>query len=153
MTSTEQDPKLRALVERYKVCWQVYPEWSRIGGERRQTGVAIELYGTHEPTGIVPTAGCKHCIPVMQALLTIADDLSLLAGRQLLSVRAHSGIEYALERGARPDIVVTLAFGAATDGPGGWEAPVQAAGARLRALGVRERSWRQGDEPSGGQSK
>ena len=57
---TDGDAKLRTLVERYQVCWQSFPEWSRVHDERKQTGVSIELYGTHEATGVVPTAGCKH---------------------------------------------------------------------------------------------
>lgn len=136
-TGTPEDA-IRALVERYKVCWDAFPEWSRTNGERRPTGVVVELYGTHDMPGVVPTAGCKHCIPVIQALLTIADHVADRARAELASIRAHSGIEYAVERGARPDIVVSLTFAPAD---GVTTAPAEVA-ARLRELGVAERNWR-----------
>jgi hypothetical protein len=136
---------LRALVERFRVCWDSFPEWSQIGGERKQTGAIVEIYGTHDLPGVVPTAGCKHCIPVIQALLTIADHVVSGARRDLVSIRAHSGIEYAVERGARPDIVVALTFGL----PDGEttvevEAPLDEVRQRLQQLGARERSWQGG---------
>jgi len=136
---------LRALVERFRVCWDSFPEWSQIGGERKQTGAVVEIYGTHDVQGIVPTAGCKHCIPVIQALLAIADHVVSDAGDALVSIRAHSGIEYAVERGARPDIVVALTFGPPGAEPGASvETPLDEVRKRLRGLGASERSWRGG---------
>lgn len=145
MATETPENAIRSLVERYKVCWDSFPEWSQSNGERKQTGVVVELYGTHDASGIVPTAGCKHCIPVIQALLAIADQVADAGREQLMSIRAHSGIEYAVERGARPDIVVALTFARPTQPAG-----VSATGApegvreRLRALGAAERSWREG---------
>ena len=134
---------LRTLVERFRVCWDSFPEWSQIGGERKQTGAIVEIYGTHDVPGVVPTAGCKHCIPVIQALLAIADHVVSDAGDDLVSIRAHSGIEYAVERGARPDIVVALTFGPPADEPGaGVEMSLDEVRKRLHQLGASERSWR-----------
>ena len=134
---------LRGLVERYRVCWDSFPEWSQIGGDRKQTGVVIELYGTHDVPGVVPSAGCRHCIPVIQALLAIADQVVSGEQEELVSIRAHSGIEYAVERGARPDIVVALTVGSAERVSGaGKENALDEVRSRLRALGAGERSWR-----------
>lgn len=134
---------LRTLVERFRVCWDTFPEWSRIGGERKQTGTVVELYGTHDLPGVVPTAGCKHCIPVIQALLAIADQAVSGAREDLVSIRAHSGIEYAVERGARPDIVVALTFGLTGSEPGASaQEPPDDVKRRLLRLGASERSWR-----------
>ena len=134
---------LRALVDRYKVCWESFPEWSQIGGERKRTGAIVELYGTHDQPGVVPTAGCKHCIPVIRALLEVADHVAGSAREELSSIRAHSGIEYAVERGARPDIVVALTFGLSSGAPtAGSEAPLEEVRDQLRRLGASERSWR-----------
>ena len=133
------EPSLGSLVERHKVCWDSFPEWSRIGGERRQTGVVVEIYGTHELSDVVPTAGCKHCFPVMQALLAIADHVVEPARRELTSIRAHSGIEYAIERGARPDIVVSLTFGTLEGNSGESHEAVDEVRKRLEEIGASER--------------
>lgn len=86
------------------------------------------------------TAGCRHCIPVLQALLVIADALADAAGQQVRSVRAHSGIECAVERGERPDIVVAMSLEpSANDMATGCETPVRALRARLEQLGVCQR--------------
>lgn len=142
------EAKLGSLVERYKICWESFPEWSRIGAERRQTGAVVEIYGTHDITGVVPTAGCEHCFPVMQALLAIADHVVEPVRKQLTSIRAHSGIEYAVERGARPDIVVALTFGSPEVGSAEAPPPVDEVRKRLEGLGASERSWRPRAEPS-----
>ena len=55
MTTDSSDSAIRSLVERYKVCWDSFPEWAQTNGERKQTGVVVELYGTHDAPGIVPT--------------------------------------------------------------------------------------------------
>jgi hypothetical protein len=142
------DAKLGSLVERYKVCWDSFPEWSRVGGERRQTGVVVEIYGTHELPGVVPTAGCERCFPVMQALLAIADDVVEPVRKELTSIRAHSGIEYAVERGARPDIVVGLTFAGPEADSAEARPPIDEVRKRLERLGATERSWRPRPGPS-----
>jgi len=144
------EARLASLVERYKVCWDSFPEWSRVEGQRKQTGVVVEIYGTHELPGVVPTAGCKQCFPVMQALLAIADHVAEPAPRELTSIHAHSGIEYAVERGARPDIVVGLTFGFPDGASVESGATVDEVRKRLQGLGAGERSWRPHAEPSAG---
>ncbi|HYU15387.1 MAG TPA: hypothetical protein VEL05_04930 [Candidatus Acidoferrum sp.] len=140
MAHDTSDDWLRGLVERHKVCWDAFPEWSQIDRERRQTGVVVELYGTHDEPGVVPTAGCRHCFPVIQDLLAVADYIAESARQELVSIRAHSGIEYANERGARPDIVVALTFSLPDESRSA--APPTEVRGRLEALGVSARSWR-----------
>lgn len=133
--------ELRGLVERHRVCWESYPEFSRIDQERRQTGILVELYGTHDQPSVLPTAGCKHCIPVLQALLSIAE-FAVNGAEALASVRAHSGIEYATERGGRPDIVVTLTFSGAPSASHRIDTAVAEVRTRLSQLGASARSWK-----------
>ena len=136
---------MRGPVERYRVCWETCPEFSQIDHERCQTGVAVELNGTHDRPEIVPTAGCKHCIPVLQALLSIADFAVSGAHEALGSIRAHSGIEYATERGGRPDVVVSLTLSTPDHQAGPeLEVVVREVRGRLSSLGASERSWRRG---------
>jgi hypothetical protein len=146
------DAELREAVNRYQVCWEVFPELAGANHDRKQVGFAVELFGTHNRTDIVPAAGCKHCIPVLQALLDIADYAVPDQWHDALDgVRAHSGIQYAKERGGRPDIVVVITMVPKREGQfeAGAIAPCLAAvEERLGSLGACERSWRQ-DHGSG----
>lgn len=134
--------KVRELVERYRVCWDSFSEWSQTNHERRQTGVVVELYGTHDRPSATPTAGCKDCIPVLQALFAIADAVVNELRAPLVAIRAHSGIEYATERGGRPDVVVALTLRAPEGGSSAELAPsVAKVRASLAGFGASERSW------------
>ena len=140
----EGERQLHQLAQRYKVCWDSFPEWSQANGERKQTGIVLELYGTHDRPDATPTAGCRHCIPVLQALLSLADFIVRGQDERLVSVRAHSGLEYATERAGRPDIVVALTI---TPREGDADAQIIARclaelKARLESLGACERTWK-----------
>jgi hypothetical protein len=143
------EAELRRAVERYKVCWETFPEMVGTNHERQQIGFFVELYGTHDRPGVVPTAGCKNCIPVLQALLAVADFVVPEPWREALdAIRAHSGIEYASERGGRPDIVVAITMIPRRDrqpDPSAIVPCLESVKQRLRTLGASERSWR---EPS-----
>jgi hypothetical protein len=142
MSQETNEKELEVLVERYQVCWEVFPEWSRVGQERKRTGVVVELYGTHYRPSAPPKAGCRHCIPVLEALLKIADFAIRDAGPALASIRAHSGIEYATERGGRPDIVVALTLSAPEeDVRGGLDTSLNQVRERLGGLGASQRTW------------
>lgn len=149
MTTEEE---LKDAVNRFQVCWESFPELSVTNHERRQVGFVVELYGTHNLSNVVPTAGCKHCIPVMQALLAIADFAVPDAWRENLDVlRAQSGIEYANERGGRPDIVVAITMIPRHPGESDGDAATRCLAdirARLQQLGVCERSWRNTRRPA-----
>jgi hypothetical protein len=140
------DTELRRSIERFKVCWETFPEMAGTNHARHPIGFSVELFGTHDRSDIVPTAGCKDCIPVLQALLGIADAVVPDEWRDAVDrVRAHSGIEYATERGGRPDIVVTITMIPQRDRPPDPSAMAECRRAvtdRLRALGASERSWR-----------
>src|SRR3990170_3796561 len=49
---------LKQLVKRYRICWEVLPEYVYEDHERRQTGFRLELVGTHEPGVDHPEPGC-----------------------------------------------------------------------------------------------
>jgi hypothetical protein len=142
MTDEAPNNKLRSLVSRYKVCWDSFPEWSQKDGRRQQTGEVVELYGTHDVHDVAPRAGCKHCIPVIQALLAIADHVADPGREELATIRAHSGIQYAVERGSRPDIVVALTFAPSPGAEAVSPAVLEGIKARLHELGASQRTWR-----------
>jgi hypothetical protein len=102
--------KLKDLVQRFRVCWELYPEQVLTGGEIRKVGFALELYGTHEPgTGHVDP-GCDHCRTVQSALNDIAGWILPREERPStyeVSVNGQ-GLSYSPARGNRPDVQVTI---------------------------------------------
>lgn len=61
------------LVERFQVCWEMLPEFSPLGSEKRRIGFALELYGNHESSGEHPAETCIHCHNAFGSLHVIAD--------------------------------------------------------------------------------
>ena len=138
---------LKELVERFQVCWQVWPEYQLVGREKRQTGFAVELYGTHElGTGHVEP-GCRHCHRVFAALRVIADWILPRDDRaSKCEIESYNpSISYSPERGNRPDVTLTIrvlhrnGFERPVDGS---EVPcLREMQQRLREIGACERQW------------
>lgn len=61
------------LVERFQVCWEMLPEFSLLGTEKRRIGFALELYGNHQSSDEHPAETCIHCHNVFGSLQVIAD--------------------------------------------------------------------------------
>lgn len=59
------------LVRRFRVCWEVWPEFSFEGGKHKNA-FALELCGTHEEGVEHPVPTCRHCRDVYNALTRIA---------------------------------------------------------------------------------
>ena len=66
-------PFLADLVKRYHVCWEVWPEYSMIGGQERQTGFELELSGTHESAAQHMGRGCPACRRIYSALHAVTE--------------------------------------------------------------------------------
>ena len=74
MGSEETTPLLlRESVQRFKVCWKVWPECIYVGDQKRQVGYQLELAGTHEAEVAHPRPGCEQCQSVYNALRQIAE--------------------------------------------------------------------------------
>src|SRR5262245_56518986 len=65
--------KLKELVERFEICWEVVPDCYYVKHEIRQIGFELELTGTHEAGVEHPEPGCEHCRHVWRALKAISD--------------------------------------------------------------------------------
>jgi hypothetical protein len=65
--------KLKELVERFEVCWEVLADCYYVNKRIRQIGFQLELTGTHEEGVGQPGPGCEHCRRVWRALKAIAD--------------------------------------------------------------------------------
>lgn len=110
LTDQKQKELLAELVGRFRVCWEVGPEYAYVEQERRQVGFALELYGTHEPWVEHPEAGCDECLRVFTALQTIAEGVLPQEHRpSRYDMGAYDqSIHYARKRGNRPDVVLPI---------------------------------------------
>lgn len=109
-TARNEAEPIAGLVERFRVCWEVWPEYRFVGSEKRQIGFSLELYGTHEPQVAHPTPGCEHCLRVFTALQTIA---AFILPREIrpstYSIEIYDGaLHYSHRRRDRPDVELPI---------------------------------------------
>lgn len=55
------------LIQRYKICWEVWPEWIVSNSHREKTGFELELLGTHAEGTDHVSPGRDACVEVYQA--------------------------------------------------------------------------------------
>ncbi|MGE0883410.1 MAG: hypothetical protein AB7P14_07705 [Blastocatellales bacterium] len=72
MTQEESINQLKDLIQRHKVCYEVWPENLVVNGQLVKVGFDLELEGTHEHPGSEVLPGCLHCQEVYQDLQRIA---------------------------------------------------------------------------------
>lgn len=101
---------LRELVQRFRVCWKVWPEFTYVNHEQRQIGYGLELAGTHEPWVKHPEPGCEHCRRIFVVLREIAN--WILPRDQRPSTYEigpyDQAIRYMPSRHDRPDVIFTV---------------------------------------------
>lgn len=154
MITTEQSPSvLRELIERFQICWEVWPEYVMVRGERRQIGFVLELSGTFEPAPDYPYPDWVARQRVYAALRRIAEAI-------LPQEKRPSGYKinpydqayhYSRRRGNRPDVTVAVRILHRQ----GFDRPVDACEVRcleemkqhLRDLGADEAQWTARREP------
>lgn len=149
MTATAEltPQELCSLVERYRVCWEVWPESIWADGHRRQVGFQLELYGTHEPGVERVSPGCPACQRLYAALRAIAEWI-LPKERRPSTYKIgpyDQALRYSPARRNRPDVTVAIKIIHRE----GFESPVDACEVRcltemqerLRELGALERQW------------
>lgn len=145
---TKSLEELSALTHRYRVCFEVSPEYAYVGGERREIGYAVELFGTHDEPLKAPAPGCPECAPVQSALEEIID---FVVPRELRDSRYDLHVDrnrlaFSETRGRRPDVSARITILHKQ----GVNRPVDACEARclhdivrsLRAIGALEGRWR-----------
>jgi len=146
-TPAESPAVLRELVQRYRVCWEVWPEYVFVGREKRQIGFALELSGTHDRGVLHPTPGCQHCRGVFAALQTIAVYIMPKEERpSRYEIETYEpAIHYSAARQHRPDVDLTIRILHRS----GFERPMDECEVRcleemkqrLRELGACDRRW------------
>ncbi len=148
MNTAQVDTKnLQELVRRFRVCWDVWPEYVVVGKETRQIGFELELSGTHEAGVEHAVPGCEHCQHVYAALCRIAEWILPKEERpSRYDMEPYEpSLRYSASRDFRPDVALTIRILHRTDGL----APVDACELRcleemkqrLREVGASQGSW------------
>ncbi len=71
---TDSEAKLKELVARHRVCWEVWPLYHYdLHGERKQVGFEVDLFGAHDHPVHAVAPGCDECVKVFESLRAIAD--------------------------------------------------------------------------------
>jgi hypothetical protein len=105
------DPaRIKGLVQRFEVCWEVYPAEILAKNAIRKIGFDLELCGTPECGSEHVDPGCQHCLRVESALREIADwILPRVNPTCRFDVDSEGdSLSYAPVRGNRPDVVVHI---------------------------------------------
>lgn len=152
-SSATTNNELAQLVQRYQVCWEVWPEYLTIGHTMRQVGFELELSGSDKGIEFNPT--CPECSQIRWALEAIANWILDQKDVELtleLGCREQT-ISYSGARGNRPDVTLAIRILHRT----GLSDPVdlyeihylEEMKTQLRQLGACERRWtRNSDHPT-----
>ena len=146
---------LRDLVEKHKICWDVWPEYHQDRkGRKIQIGFELNLIGNHYQPSHIPAPGCDECLKVYNALLEIA--VWILPQEKRLSryeiqIFDHA-LRYTPSRKLRPEVTLTLKILHAE----GFDRPVDACEqkclnemkAKLRQLGALQGRWQPSNKSS-----
>ena len=139
--------QLKEQADRFKVCWEVLPDYCYVRGQKRQIGFVIVLTGTHEAGVEHPEPGCEHCRNVRRALQAIA--LWIIPKERRDSdydvTPYDQAIHYDPDRKFRPEITLQIWIRHRS----GFDREVDACEVRclnemtqkLKAIGVRGGKW------------
>jgi hypothetical protein len=148
MESQEQScSMLAALVRRYRVCWEVWPEDIVAEGKVRQVGFELELSGTPEGGTDQFAPGSQACRQVYNALHGVADWILPKEQRpSMYEVGPYAqALRYSAVRSDRPDVTLSVKILHRS----GFDRPVDACEVRcleemkqrLTQLGACQRRW------------
>jgi hypothetical protein len=136
---------LGELVRRYKICWEVWPEYAVAGQKRRQVGFELELLGSDTGVGEFDPS-CPKSDEIHAALDKIARWILEKDEQVSLQIDDHrQRLCYARARRNRADVTLSIQI----LGRKAFDNPVddnernylERAEARLRGLGAYEHHW------------
>jgi hypothetical protein len=101
---------IKVLVQRFRVCREVYPLQILATEGIRKIGFDLELCGTPECGTEHISPGCQHCQRVETALQEIADWIMQRESPSCTHIVSSDGasLSYAQMRANRPDVVVRV---------------------------------------------
>lgn len=109
--TTANGTAVRDLIQRYRICWEVWPEWVSDKGHLGKTGFEFELLGTHPEGTDHVSPGCGSCVEVYHALRRVAD--FILPDNKGLPTSYEiepfePALRYASIRKNRPDVLLEM---------------------------------------------
>jgi hypothetical protein len=109
-SATPPSPDTREPVERFHVCWGVWPEHTFINHEKRQIGFELDLSGRHEDGEEHPEPGCEKCRKIYQVQVRIAEDVLPPADKDTTCQFEpyDQGICYSPRHGNLPEVVLRI---------------------------------------------
>jgi hypothetical protein len=107
----EEFDRLRELVRRHKVCWEVWPEYHMDReGKRIQIGFELNLLGTHGHSEAIIEPGCPECIKIYESFRRIAD--WIIPKKEFDTLYEigvfDASIHYSSQRRFRPEVILTI---------------------------------------------
>lgn len=109
--TTADESEIRDLIQRYKICWEVWPEWIVNKSHLDKTGFELELLGTHAEGTDHVSPGCDACVEVYSALWKLArfiipKDRNLPTDFEIEPF--EPALRYASIRKNRPDVLLEI---------------------------------------------
>jgi hypothetical protein len=145
-------PGLADLVQRYRVCWEVWPEYSAMGGGIRQIGFELELLGSDSRVGECDPC-CAESAAIHAALKSIARWILERDDKVRVQIdNTSQSLCYSPVRGNRADVTLSIKILHQV----GFENPIdeqeqkylEKTKLRLRQLGACEHYWQVVSEPA-----
>ena len=107
----EDFDRIRALVRKDQVYWEVLPEYHiDREGKRIQIGFELNLIATHGHSEEIIEPGCLECIKIYEDLTQIADWIIPKGERDSLYEIGFfdASIHYSSRRRFRPEVILTI---------------------------------------------
>ena len=97
------------FVRRYRVCYEIWPEYLPVKDKRVPVGFELILIGAHEP-GAHPEPGCELCAEILKPLRAIAEWILPKVERDSrYEVEIHDhAIQGRAQRKFRPEVTVSV---------------------------------------------
>lgn len=147
-----QQTALADLVQRYQVCWEVWPEYNAMASGIRQIGFELELLGSDSRVG-----ECDPCSAESAAIHAALKSIArwILEGDDQVRVQIEDSSQslcYSPVRGNRADVTLSIKILHQV----GFENPIdeqeqkylEKTKIRLRELGACEHCWHLVSEPA-----
>lgn len=71
--SEETINRLKSLIEKHRVCYEVWPMYLMVKGEKEKVGFELMLSGTNDHEGGQAVPGCEHCRETFDDLRQVAE--------------------------------------------------------------------------------
>lgn len=111
MNHATDEAEIRDLIKRYKICWEVWPEWIVNNSRLAKRGFELELLGTHVEGTDHISPGCEACVEVYDALRKLAGFIIPQGQNRPTFFEIEPfepALRYASVRKNRPDVLLEI---------------------------------------------